>query len=111
MSAIFQVNENDVPWIDYEASADAAGRVQIRVKPLTLDARDVPPVQYVEYAAGCTDPVHSHREDEFFIVVEGSLWLEGVESRAGSIMFIPRETEYAVRAGDAGARYFRVVVP
>jgi len=110
MGVIFQVNENDVPWMEYEASLDASGRAQIRVKPLTLHARDVPPVQYVEYAAGQTDPLHSHKQDEFFIVTDGSLWLEGVENAGGSVIFIPRDTEYAVRAGENGARYFRVVV-
>jgi quercetin dioxygenase-like cupin family protein len=108
---IFQVNEHDVPWMDYEEAVDEHGRPQIRVKPLTLNQTGVPPVQYVEYRPGHTDPVHSHKKDEFFIVVEGSIWLDDVENGAGSIVFIPRLTEYAVRAGDAGSRYFRVVVP
>ena len=60
-------------------------------------------------AAGQTDPLHSHKQDEFFIITDGSLWLEDVESANGSVIFIPRNTEYAVRAGENGARYFRVV--
>jgi quercetin dioxygenase-like cupin family protein len=111
MGAIFKVNQNDVPWMEYEASVDPSGRAQIRVKPLTLNAHDVPPVQYVEYAAGQTDPLHSHKQDEFFIITDGSLWLEDVENTTGSVVFIPRNTEYAVRAGGNGACYFRVVVP
>ena len=110
MSAIFQVNEKDLPWVDYRESAGDDGDVRIRVKALTTDAANVPPVQFVEYAAGHTDPVHSHKTDEFFIVTEGSLWLDGTENGEGSVVFIPRGTDYAVRAGDKGARYFRVVI-
>jgi quercetin dioxygenase-like cupin family protein len=83
------------------------------VKPLTRSAEGdgVPPVQYVEYAAGHVDPVHSHDTDEFFIVVDGELWLDDDnENGPGSVVFIPRHTEYAVRAGANGVRYYRVVV-
>jgi quercetin dioxygenase-like cupin family protein len=107
--AIFRVDANDLRWVDYQDSADDNGRAQIRVKAVTYRNADVPPVQYVEYAAGYTDPVHSHDTGEFFIVTEGSLWLEGVESGPGSVVFIPRGTDYAVRAGDEGVRYYRVV--
>jgi quercetin dioxygenase-like cupin family protein len=107
---IFRVNEHDLPWVDYEESADDHGRAQIRVKGLTYRNTEVPPVQYVEYAAGYTDPVHSHETGEFFIVTEGSLWLDDIENGSGSVVFIPRDTEYAVRAGKDGVRYYRVVV-
>ncbi len=32
-----------------------------------------------------------------------------MESGPGSIVFIPANTDYAVKAGEAGVRYFRVV--
>ena len=67
MGAIFRVNEHDLPWVEYRESADEDGDVRIRVKALTLGTKDVPPVQFVEYAAGHTDPVHSHTTDEFDI--------------------------------------------
>src|SRR2546430_1930484 len=87
----------------------SARRAQARVKALTRHEPNVPPVQYVEYGPGHTDPLHSHETGEFFIVTEGELWLDDVANDAGSIVFIPRNTEYAVRAGAAGVRYFRVV--
>jgi quercetin dioxygenase-like cupin family protein len=108
---IFQVNERDRPWIEYQEALGADGSAQIRVKALTMDEPEIPPVQFVEYAPRHTDPMHSHRTDEFFIVTEGSVWLDDVESGAGSVVFVPRNTEYAVRAGDEGARFFRVVFP
>jgi quercetin dioxygenase-like cupin family protein len=110
VSAIFRINPNDLPWVEYQESADDRGKAQIRVKALTMATSDVPPVQFVEYAPGHTDAVHRHQTDEFFIVTEGSLWLEGIENPEGSVVFIPRDTDYAVRAGDKGARYYRVVI-
>ena len=104
MGAIFRINEGDVPWFDYEP--------EIRVKGLTRDQPGVPSAQYVEYGPHHTDPMHSHDTDEVFVVTDGELWLEGLDhgSGPGSLVFIPRETEYAVRAGANGVRYFRIVV-
>jgi quercetin dioxygenase-like cupin family protein len=65
----------------------------------------------VEYSPGHTDPVHSHQTGELVIVTDGELGLDDVANGPGSIVFIPRGTEYAVRGGDAGVRYFRVVIP
>ena len=110
MAAIFRVNQNDLPWFEYQEAIGADGTPQVRVKALTLHEPDVPPVQYVEYAPGHTDPIHSHETGEFFIVTDGELWLDDVANEAGSVVFIPRDTEYAVRAGAEGVRYFRVVV-
>jgi quercetin dioxygenase-like cupin family protein len=111
MAGIFRIDEHDMPWIEYTGSADPAGYVGVRVKALTVHERDVPPMQYVEYAPGHTDPVHSHDVDEVFIVTEGELWLDDAASGPGSVVFIPHDTEYAVRAGGEGARFFRVVFP
>lgn len=109
MGEIFRVNENDVPWAEFEEAAGADGRAQIRYKALTRDA-DVPPVQYVEYAPGHADPVHRHQTGEFLVVTDGELWLDDTKSGPGSIVFIPRDTDYSVRGGDNGVRFFRVVV-
>jgi quercetin dioxygenase-like cupin family protein len=67
-------------------------------------------VQFIEYAPGHSDPVHRHDEGEVFIVTEGELWLDGARSGPGSVLCIPRDTDYAVRSGAQGARFFRVVV-
>ena len=109
MGAIFQVNEHDVPWFEYGKPADGRA-APIRVKALTARESEVPPVQYVEYAPGHTDPVHSHETGEVLVVTDGELWLGDTASGPGSIVFIPRDTEYAVRGGDEGVRFFRVVV-
>jgi quercetin dioxygenase-like cupin family protein len=104
MGSIFRVSETDVAWFDYEPG--------IRVKALTRGRSDVPSTQYVEYGPHHTDPVHSHDTDEVFVVMAGELWVEGLDRGSGpaSIVFIPRDTPYAVRAGAQGVRYFRIVV-
>jgi quercetin dioxygenase-like cupin family protein len=100
---VFAVNERDLPWFEYEAA--------IRVKALTKDQPGIPPVQFVEYAPDHCDPIHRHDVDEFFVVTEGALWLDDTVTEPGGLLFVPRDTEYALRAGAAGARFFRVVVP
>lgn len=107
MSAIFHVNESDLPWSDYESKD---GPAAIRYKALTLGARGVPAVQYLEYGPGQTDPIHAHDTGEFFIVTSGEMWLDGERTGPGGVVFVPANTSYAVRAGDDGVRYFRVVV-
>ena len=110
MGVIFRVDENDLPWAEYEDAAGGHGRAHIRYKALTMHEPSVPAVQYVEYAPGHADPVHSHKTGEVLIVTAGELWLDDARSGPGSIVFIPRNTEYSVRGGDEGARFFRVVV-
>jgi quercetin dioxygenase-like cupin family protein len=104
MTEIFRINEADLPWFDYQPG--------IRVKGLSHGRAGVPSMQYVEYGPDHTDPVHSHDTDEVFVVMAGALWIEGLAdgSSAGSVVFIPRDTQYAVRAGPEGVRYFRIVV-
>ena len=60
--------------------------------------------------SGQTDPVHRHDKGEFFIITMGEMWLDGAKTGPGGVAFIPANTDYAVRAGDEGVRYFRVVV-
>jgi hypothetical protein len=89
---IFCVDEHDLEWSSYEgADAAAAGMAAIRYKALSYGRRDVPSMTYIEYAPGCTDPVHD------------------ACNGPGSVVYIAPDTDYAVRAGDGGARYFRIV--
>jgi quercetin dioxygenase-like cupin family protein len=107
MGEVFRIDPADLDWSPYEG---ASGRGQIRFKALTQGVQTVTRVQYIEYAPGHSGPVHRHDEGEVFIVTEGELWLDGARNGPGSILCIPRDTDYAVRSGDQGARFFRVVV-
>jgi quercetin dioxygenase-like cupin family protein len=87
----------------------------IRVKALSMLGTDVPSMQYVDYPPGYVDPVHSHDTGEWFIVVAGEMrFTDDADDPAlvpGGAVFIPKDTPYAVHAGDDGVRYFRIVVP
>jgi len=104
--AIFCVNEGDVAWSDYDADS---GQSAIRFKALTRDAVGVPGVQFIEYGPDTTDPVHQHDVGEFFIVMSGEMSLDGTKLEPGGVVFIPAHTDYAIRAGRDGVRYFRIV--
>ena len=78
---------------------------------MTLGVDTATRVQYIEYAPDHADPVHRHDEGEVFIVTEGELWVDETRNGPGCIVCIPRNTDYAVRSGTQGARFFRVVVP
>src|SRR5258708_6892560 len=106
MGSIFHVNADDHAWSEYTRGDRPTA---IPVKPLTRGAAGVPPVQYIEYGPGQTDPVHRHDVGEFFIVTSGEMWLDDTRAGPGGVVFVPADTDYAVRAGDEGVRYFRVV--
>jgi len=109
---IFSADEHDLEWATYEgADAADAGMAAIRFKALSYGRRDVPSMTYIEYAPGCTDPVHKHDTGEVFVVIEGEIWLDDARNGPGSVVYIAPDTDYAVRAGDEGARYFRIVTP
>ena len=106
---IFAINEGDLPWSAYNDTGGAPSA--IRYKALTSDAPGVPPVQYIEYGPGHTEPVHNHATGELFIITDGELWLADARTCSGGVVYVPAHTDYSVRAGLEGARYFRVVVP
>ena len=110
MTDIFQLNQDSVPWSDYRDPKRADAPVSIRFKALTRNAEGVPPVQYIEYLAGHTDSVHSHETGELIFITDGELFVDGAGNGPGSIVFVAANTPYAFRAGDQGARFFRVVV-
>ena len=83
MAAIFHVNEDEIAWSDYTSDS---GPAAIRYKALTAGARGVPPVQYLEYGPGQTDPVHRHDVGEFFIVTSGEMWLDDAKAGPGGVV-------------------------
>jgi quercetin dioxygenase-like cupin family protein len=109
-TGIFCADEHDLEWSSYEgADAAEAGMAAIRFKALSYGRRDVPSMTYIEYAPGCTDPIHKHDTGEVFVGIEGEIWLDDTRNGPGSVVYIAPDTDYAVRAGDEGARYFRIV--
>ena len=105
MAAIVRVDEHDLPWVEYTGAAPGC----VRVKAITPRGSGAPPVQYVEYAPGHRDGVHSHDEDEVFLIMAGDVRIGESVNGQGSMVFIPRHTEYEMCAGSEGVRFFRVV--
>jgi mannose-6-phosphate isomerase-like protein (cupin superfamily) len=117
MASIFQVDENDVPWVDYRDGNDKTSGATIRFKALSRLGSEVPSMQFVEYPPDYSDAVHSHDNGEWFIVTAGSLRMTDAHGDgqpmcgAGTAVYVPKDTPYAVHSGDQGVRYFRIVVP
>jgi len=107
MAAIVRVDEHDLPWAEFEGTAPG----QIRFKTISPRGGEAPPVQYVEYAPGHADGVHSHDEGEVFFITAGEVSVGGTVSGPGTVIYIPPGVEYAMRGGDEGVRFFRIVVP
>ena len=111
MGSIVHIDTGGIPWADY-AVDDRAGPPPVRVKALSQrSGGGTPPMQYVEYAPGHADRVHSHDEGEVFIVTAGELRLGDRVSGPGSVVYIPKGTEYAMQSGDDGLTFYRIVVP
>jgi len=109
MASIFRVDEKDVPWVEYHGSDS------IRFKALSHLGTDVPSMQYVEYAPGYVDPVHSHDTGEWLIVTAGELRMSNDDGDPvggpGSAVYVPKGTPYAIHSGEKGVRFFRIVAP
>ena len=109
MASIFRVDEKDVPWVEYHGSDS------IRFKALSHLGTDVPSMQYVEYAPGYVDPVHSHDTGEWLIVTAGELRMSNDDGDPvggpGSAVYVPKDTPYAIHSGEKGVRFFRIVAP
>jgi len=103
VASIVRVDEAELPWSDYEPG-------QIRVKLISGRDGPAPPMQYVEYAPGHADHVHSHTEGEVFVVMAGTVIVGDTVSGPGTVVYVPRGVEYALRGGDTGARFLRIVV-
>ena len=112
MGEILRIDEHDLPWSEHLPTGVRDGRANVRVKPLDGRGTGAPPMQYVEYAPGHADHVHRHDTGEVFLVTEGEVRLDdGPPNGPGTVLYVPRDTDYAMRAGPAGVRFFRIVVP
>jgi len=114
VDGIFQIDEQNLPWMTYRDDNGDDSAPPIRVKALSrAGGDDVPSMQYVDYPPGYVDPVHTHDTGEWMIITAGSMRFgdDEPESGVGSAVFVPRDTPYAIHAGEQGVRYFRIVVP
>ena len=111
MTSIIQVAEDKMAWAEYLEGGSDGAPSGVRFKALTPRGTGAPPMQYVEYAAGHADHVHRHDTGEVFIVTEGTFSVDDTVSGPGAVVYVPKDTDYALVAGDDGVRFFRIVVP
>jgi mannose-6-phosphate isomerase-like protein (cupin superfamily) len=107
MASIVRMDEQELPWADYTE----VGPGKIRFKTISPRGEAPPPMQYIEYAPGHADGVHSHDESEVFVITAGEVSVGGTVNGPGAVVYIPKGVEYAMRSGDEGVRFFRIVVP
>lgn len=76
-----------------------------------LLSEDEPYVHLIEVPAGHELPEHSHSEPEVTVVLSGSLVFGDTECPAGTVLLVPADAAYGLRAGDDGPLTFAVVRP
>ena len=105
----------DLRRVEGVAVSAADGRYDLKAKAVIACAGgfQANPEMRARYLAGFTDMMKvrgsKHDTGEVFVVIEGEIWLDEARNGPGSVVYIAPDTDYAVRAGAEGARYFRIV--
>ena len=90
----------------HREEADGTRTLTMRSKFYFNPAREPAMLRYVEYLPGCTEPRHSHTEDEVVFITAGEMDIEGTIYRAGDALWIEAKTEYGpLVAGPEGATF------
>ena len=107
--AISVVDTTNLEWHDVSdpGHGRVAGQPRVRYKYFATEMPSVPAGQLVRYEAGHADRLHSHEEDEVFIILEGSLVINDGEVPTGGLAFIGGGTTYAARTVN-GCTYLRL---
>jgi mannose-6-phosphate isomerase-like protein (cupin superfamily) len=86
---------------------------RVHFKRFATEMPSLPAGQMVRYAAGHVEALHSHPEDEVFIVLEGELSIDTADGASdvalvpGSLAFISCGSPYSPRT-DTGCVYLRL---
>ena len=87
------------------------GEPQVTYKVLMPQAPGRPNMQRSRFEPHHFEPPHSHPEDEVIYLLDGGLTFGSETLTAGDALFVPKDTRYSLRAGDAGAEFVRVGLP
>jgi hypothetical protein len=106
------IDLSEIAWheVSTEWPGNRGGDSSVRYKPFASELPAAPAGQLVRFEAGYTEPVHSHDEDEVFILLEGDLSIEaetGGRLGPGSVAFISANSEYSPRT-ESGCVYLRL---
>jgi quercetin dioxygenase-like cupin family protein len=110
--SVIVIRDADQQW--RETSADWPGRAKegeprvIYKSLLPGGEPGRPNMQRSRYEPLHFEPPHSHPEDEIIYVLSGDLTFGDQQLGFGDALFVPKDTRYSLRAGEAGAEFVRV---
>lgn len=109
--SVIVVRDADKEW--QEVSGDwpgkaKAGEPRVLYKSLLPGEPGRPNMQRSRYEPHHFEPPHSHPEDEVIYVLSGVLTFGDQQLGFGDALFVPKDTRYSLRAGEAGAEFVRV---
>jgi quercetin dioxygenase-like cupin family protein len=108
------IRDQDRPWQEVPASWEGKARTGepgVTYKSLLPTQPGLPNMQRSRFEPHHFEPPHSHPEDEVIFLLEGGLAFGDQALTRGDALFVPRDTRYSLRAGDAGAEFVRVGLP
>jgi quercetin dioxygenase-like cupin family protein len=105
------VRDADQDW--REVPVDWPGRTEpgepkVVYKVLIDWNTGLPNMQRVRFEPHHFEPPHSHEEDEIIYLLQGALSFGDQTVIQNDTLFIPKNTRYSLRAGEAGAEFVRV---
>lgn len=108
------IRDQDKPW--QEVPAGWAGKAKpgepaVFYKSLLQSQPGLPNMQRSRFEPHHFEPPHTHAEDEVIYLLAGGLAFGDQSLTAGDALYVPRDTRYSLRAGAAGAEFFRVGLP
>ena len=114
MTSIRMVRDGDAAWqksfVDWNAQSGPTKEGLLYKRILEMEP-GMPNMQRVRFDPGYVEPPHSHPDDEVITIVKGSIHFGRDELAAGDTLYVPKDTRYSLRAGDAGAEFLRVGMP
>lgn len=112
--AVTVIRDQDKPWQEPPAGWEGrakAGEPTVYYKSLLPIAPGLPNMQRSRYEPHHFEPPHTHPEDEVIYLLAGDLTFGDQTLGVGDALFVPKDTRYSLRAGEAGAEFVRVGMP
>jgi quercetin dioxygenase-like cupin family protein len=111
MGKVVYADAHDAPWLrptnEWEARSNEPDS---RYKLLSM-GDDVPTVLIAEFEPGHYQEAHSHPTSEVLYVLRGEVTIGDVTARAGTMVFVEKDTRYGpLTSGPKGVKFLRVEI-
>jgi quercetin dioxygenase-like cupin family protein len=112
MGQVVYANAHDAEWLRPEGDWEAAsGKPDSRYKLLEAGG-PAPTVLIAEFEPGHYQEAHSHPTSEVLYILRGDVTIGDVTSRAGTMVFVEKDTRYGpLTAGPKCVKFLRVEIP